>query len=396
MIDFLSEAKKISEEIINIRRDIHMNPELGLEEKRTSKLIRDFLKKQGINCYIAAGTGTVGIISGTKETNNKKKVIALRADIDALPLQDKKNCNYKSKIDGKMHACGHDAHTAMLLGIAKILNNHKDEFYGTIKLFFEPAEETVGGAKMMIKEGVLDNPEVDAVIGLHVTEDVDSGKIEIKDNMVNAASNPFKVKIKGIGGHGAHPSSCVDPIIISAACIEGIQNIIAREISRFSPTVISVCSINGGEAYNVIPDEVILKGIIRTITKEDREYTVKRFKEIINETAKAFNGKAEINIEEGYPCLYNDANMVSLLKKCADNIIGKENVLAKEYPSMGVESFAYFAERKPSVFYYLGTRNINKGTDKPAHGNYFDIDEEVMPLGIAIQCKFTYDYLTSC
>ena len=372
-----------------------MHPELGLEEKRTSKVIQDFLKKQGIEFHQVAGTGILGIINGMKKTSKKKKVIALRADIDALPLQDKKSCNYKSTIKGRMHACGHDAHTAMLLGIAKILNNHKDDFYGTVKLFFEPAEETVGGAKIMIEDGVLDNPEVDAVVGLHVSEDVPCGKIEIKDNMVNAASNPFIIKIKGVGGHGAHPSGCVDPIIISSVVIQSVQNIIAREISRFSPTVISICSINGGEASNVIPDEVILKGIIRTITKEDREYVISRFVEIVTTVTKGFRGKAEINIEEGYPCLYNNTEMVSLLKSVSEDLIGKENVLSKEYPSMGVESFAYFAEKKPSVFYYLGTKNVNKGTDKPAHGNYFDIDEDALPIGAAINSKIAYDYLTS-
>lgn len=395
LIDFLKEAEGIKEELVGIRRDIHMHPELGLNEKRTSKVIQDFLKSYKIEFSKSAGTGIVGIINGRKKTNRSKKVIAIRADMDALPLEDKKTCSYKSKINGKMHGCGHDAHTAMLLGIAKIINNHKDDFYGSVKLIFEPAEETVGGAKIMIEEGALKNPEVNGVIGLHVSEDVPVGKIEIKDNMVNASSNVFSIKIKGIGGHGAHPSTCIDPIIISSVIIQSIQNIITREISRFSPTVISICSINGGEAYNVIPDEVTLKGIIRTINKEDRKYVIKRFVEMVTKIAESFRAKVDINIEEGYPCLYNNEHMVSLLKSSAETIIGKENIISKEYPSMGVESFAYFAEKKPSVFYYLGTRNTLKGTDKPAHGNYFDIDEDAIPIGVAIQCKFAFDYLTS-
>lgn len=395
MIDFLKEAESIKDELIGIRRDIHMHPELGLNERRTSKVIQDFLKSHKIEFSKSAGTGVIGIINGRKETNRNKKVIAIRADMDALPLEDKKTCSYKSKIKGKMHGCGHDAHTAMLLGIAKIINNHKDDFYGSVKLIFEPAEETVGGAKIMIEEGALKNPEVNGIIGLHVSEDVPVGKIEIKDNMVNASSNVFSIKIKGIGGHGAHPSTCIDPIIISSIIIQSIQNIITREISRFSPTVISICSINGGEAYNVIPDEVTLKGIIRTINKEDRKYVIKRFVEMVTKIAESFRAKVDINIEEGYPCLYNNSHMVSLLRRSAESIIGKENIISKEYPSMGVESFAYFAEKKPAVFYYLGTKNILKGTDKPAHGNYFDIDEDAIPIGVAIQCKFAFDYLTS-
>lgn len=391
MIDFLKEADKIKEELINLRRDIHMHPELGFEEERTSKVIKDFLWYEGIEYYSMAKTGVCGIIRGEL---GEGKVIGIRADIDALPLTDKKDCYYKSKNNGKMHACGHDVHTAILLGVARIINRHKDSFAGVVKLIFEPAEETIGGAKDLINEGILENPHLDAVIGLHVSEDVECGKISIKENMVNAASNSFSITIKGVGGHGAHPSVAVDPIVASAYVITSLQTIVSREVSPFNPAVITIGSIHGGTVANVIPEEVTMKGTIRTLNNKDRELVTRRVKEIVDEVGKSLRVIVDINMEEGYPCLYNNKNMVDLLKSCAEEVIGKGNIIIKDKPSMGVESFAYYAQERPSVFYYLGTGNKAKGTTMPAHGSYFDVDEDAIPLGVAIQCNLLYEYLT--
>ena len=392
MITFLEEANRIKDELITIRRDLHEHPELGFEEKRTSEKIKEFLTKEGIPYVEVAKTGVCGIIKGEKKDNNR--VIGLRADMDALPIQDKKVCSYSSKVPGKMHACGHDAHTTILLGVARILNKNKRLFGGCVKLFFEPAEETVGGAPFMIKEGVLENPRVDAIVGLHVTEDLDYGKIRIKSGVVNAASNPYKIKIKGRGGHGAAPHTTIDPIVIASNVVMALQTIVSREIAPVNPSVITVGSINGGTAQNVIPEEVEITGIIRTLTKEDREYVVRRFKELVTGICRGMRGECDIDIEEGYPCLYNNATMVERVKYVGKELLGVENVVEQKHPSMGVESFAFFAMERTSAFYYLGTGNRTKGTDKAAHSNLFDIDEDAIPLGVAMQCGIAYDYLT--
>ena len=394
MKNFNIEANHIKDELIEIRRTLHQYPELGFEETNTSKFIKDFLTKEGITFKEFAGTGVCGIIEGTKEGENKK-VIGLRADIDGLPMQDKKSCSYASKVSGKMHACGHDGHTTILLGAAKLLNKNKDKFNGTIKLIFEPAEETTGGAKVMIEEGVLTNPNVDVMCGLHVEETLDAGMIMVRRGTVNAASNPFNITIKGSGGHGAYPDTAVDPIVMASHVVTSLQSIVSREIKPVNPAVVTIGSIHGGTAQNIIPNEVKLSGIIRTMTNEDREFAKLRLKEIVNGVCTTFRGSAEIEIEESYPCLYNDDDMVKILEDSAKNIIGAENVKVQKNPKLGVESFAYFANKVPSVFYFLGIRNEEKGIIYPAHNSLFDIDEDALPIGVAIQCEVAMNYLTT-
>lgn len=393
MIDFRNEAKEIREELISIRRDIHEHPELGFEEFRTSGLIKDFLRAEGIGYKEVAKTGVIGIIKGTKD-GDSKRCIGIRGDMDALPIEEKSGCPYSSKFQGKMHACGHDAHTTILLGVAKVLNKNKDKFSGYVKLFFEPAEETTGGAPLMIKEGALASPSVECVIGLHVAEDVEVGTIRIKKGMVNAASNPFKITIKGAGGHGAAPSTTVDPIVIGANVITALQGIVSREISAVNPAVVTVGKFHSGTAQNIIPEEAVIEGIIRTTTPEDREFAKRRLEEIAKGVSMALRGNAEVEIEESYPCLINDDTMVDLIRDAASEVLGSNSVKEQKNPSMGVESFAYFAMEKKSAFYYLGTGNKDKGTDKPAHSRFFDIDEDALELGVAIQCTAALNYLT--
>lgn len=394
MKGFNIEANHIKDELIEIRRTLHQYPELGFEETNTSKFIKDFLRKEGIHFKEFAGTGVCGIIEGTKEGVNNK-VIGLRADIDGLPMQDKKVCSYASKVSGKMHACGHDGHTTILLGAAKLLNKNKDKFNGTVKLIFEPAEETTGGARVMIEEGVLTNPTVDVMCGLHVEETLDAGMIMVRRGTVNAASNPFNITIKGSGGHGAYPDTAIDPIVMASHVVTSLQSIVSREIKPVNPAVVTIGSIHGGTAQNIIPNEVKLGGIIRTMTNEDREFAKARLKEIVNGICTTFRGSAEIEIEESYPCLYNDDNMVKILEDSAINIIGSENVKVQKNPKLGVESFAYFANEVPSVFYFLGIRNEEKGIVHPAHNSLFDIDEDALPIGVAIQCEVAMNYLTT-
>lgn len=392
MINFLKEANNIKEELIAIRREIHKHPELGLEEKRTSAFIKNYLTREGITFLQVATTGVCAFIKG--EAKGENKTIAFRADMDALPIEDKKDVPYKSQNPGKMHACGHDGHIAILLGVAKLLNKHKQLFSGTIKLFFEPAEETVGGAKFMIEEGVLDNPSVEAVFGLHVSEATECGKISIRKGIVNAASNPFEITIKGKGGHGASPEETVDTIVVASKIVLSLQNIISREVSPFEATLITVGSIHGGTASNVIPSEVKLKGIIRTITRENRKFVIDRFTSIVQGICNTFRCEVDINIEDSYPCLYNNDHLVDLVMESAKDIIGKDNIEIKETPSLGVESFAYFAEKVPSVFFNLGTGSEKKYTREPAHSSFFDINEEALVIGVAIQCENALKYLT--
>ncbi|MBW9155177.1 M20 metallopeptidase family protein [Clostridium tagluense] len=387
-MNFLDRAKNIESELIEIRRDLHENPELGFNLFRTSQKVKDFLSVEGIEFYEVAGTGVCAIIRGKGE-----KTIALRADMDALPLEDKKTCSYASKTLGKMHACGHDAHTTILLGTAKILNSMKDEIRGNVKLFFEPAEETTGGAPIMIKEGVLENPSVDAVIGLHVEEWLEAGTVGLKRGYAYAASNPFTIKIIGKGGHGASPHMTIDPIVIASNVIISLQNIVSREIPPTDAAVITIGSIHGGTAQNIIPEEVTISGIIRTMKSEHREYIKKRLVQVVEGIVHSMRGKCEIDIEESYPCLYNNDKLAEMFEKKASELIGEDNVYKLDQPTMGVESFAYFSMERPSLFYFLGSGNAEKGIVNPAHGSLFDIDESCIKVGVAMQCKLAYEFL---
>ncbi|AAK78990.1 amidohydrolase [Clostridium acetobutylicum] len=390
-MNYIEEAKVMYDELVAIRRDFHEHPELGFELERTSSKVKEFLKNEGIEYYETAKTGICAIIRG----KNTGKTVGLRGDMDALPLmENNENRSYCSKVNGRMHACGHDAHTTILMGAAKLLNKMKDELQGNVKLFFEPAEETTGGAQIMIEEGVLENPHVDAVIGLHVSEDIECGKIGIKKGVVNAASNPFTITIKGRGAHGAHPNAGVDPIVAACNIVNMLQTLVSREISPVNPAVLTIGYIHGGTtAQNVIPEDAKIGGIIRTMKKEDREFAKKRLKEMVEGAATAMRTSASIDIEESYPCLYNDDNMFEMFKSLAKNLLKEENVIALDEPSMGVESFAYFSMERPSVFYYLGARNEEKGIVNPAHGSLFDVDEDCLPIGVALQCKAAVETL---
>jgi amidohydrolase len=387
-VNFLEMAENIHSQLIDIRRDLHKNPELGFDLFRTSQKVKDFLQSEGIEYYEVAGTGICAIIRGKGE-----KTVALRADMDALPLDDKKTCDYSSEVKGKMHACGHDAHTTILLGAAKILNSMRDEIPGNVKLFFEPAEETTGGSRIMIKDGVLESPNVDAIIGLHVEEWLEAGTVGLKRGVAYAASNPFTIKIIGKGGHGASPHMTIDPIVIASSVITSLQNIISREIAPTEPAVLTIGSIHGGTAENIIPEEVIIAGIIRTTSSENREYLKTRLIQVVEGIVTSMRGKCEIDIVESYPCLYNNDKLAGMFEILASEVIGEDNVYKLENPTMGGESFSYFSMERPSLFYFLGSGNVEKGIVHPAHGNLFDIDESCLCIGVAMQCKLAYEFL---
>ena len=391
-MNFIHEAKQISEELIYIRREFHENPELDFDLYKTSDRIKNFLRNENIEFYSCAGTGVVATIYGEAGSNNGK-TIAIRCDMDALPLHEKNSHCYISKMDGKMHACGHDAHMTMVLGAARLLNNHRKELKGNVKFIFEPAEETTGGAKIMIEEGALEAPHVDAIIGCHVDESLEVGTIGLKQGVAYAASNPFTITICGKSSHGASPHKGIDPIVIAAQVINALQLLVSRETSPVSPGVITIGTISGGTAANIIPDKVTITGIIRTMNLEDREYMKKRLKELVTMQVESLRGTCEITIDESYPCLYNDDAMYNIFYDNSVDLVGKDKVKILREPTMGVESFAYFSLKVPAMFYQLGCGNLEKGIIYPLHSSKFDIDEECLQIGVAVHCNMAVNYL---
>lgn len=383
-------ADGISEEVISIRRDLHMNPELGGNEFRTMNKICDYLNSWGIEYKSnVADTGVVAIIRG----NKNGKTIGIRADMDALPIKEESNVEYKSLIDGKMHACGHDGHVAIALGAAKILKSMESNLNGNIKFFFQPAEETIGGADRMIKEGCLKNPDVDYVIGLHIDSGIPIGKIEIKYGKMMAASDEIIITIKGESTHGAHPDKGIDPIFIASNLVMSLQSIVSRNISPTNSAVFTIGSIHGGTKGNIIPNEVVMTGILRTLDEDTRKFMKKRIKCIVENIALGLGGTSNIIINESYGALINDDDIVNVVKSVAMKILGNENVIIKEFPSMGTEDFSYFSKSAKSCFYNLGCRNEAKNAIYPAHSSKFKIDEDCLKIGVMLQVENAIELL---
>ena len=372
------QVKKFKNKIIKIRRDIHKHPELSFQEFRTAKLVSDSLKKFGLEVDENIGkTGVVGILKGARPG----KTIAFRADMDALPIKETSDLSYKSVNDGVMHACGHDAHTAMLLVAAEILSKNIEQISGKIKFIFQPAEEGFGGAKFMIDDGALEG--VEEIYGLHVWNYQESGTIGLKSGPVMAAADKFEIIINGIGGHGAAPQGTVDCVVVSSYLIQSLQTIVSRNTNPIDSTAITIGQINGGYNFNIIADKVILKGTARSYTEENRLMIKKRLQEIINGTESMFNAKIELIYEDGYPPVINDIATTKKLSRIANKIVG--NKLISPYLSMGGEDFSYFAQKVPGCFFFLGT--MPNGKDKmstPHHCSHFDIDEDSMVIGTSV------------
>ncbi|MCX7883848.1 MAG: amidohydrolase, partial [Caloramator sp.] len=313
-------------------------------------------------------------------------------DMDALEVCDLKDVPYKSQIYGLMHACGHDAHTAIQLGAAALLKNIENKLNGSIRLIFQPAEESYGGAKEMIEYGAVEG--VSAIIALHVDETIETGKVGVKRGVVSAASNPFKITVRGKGAHGAHPEDGVDSIYISAKIIDNLQGIISREVAAVDNAVITIGKINGGTALNAISSNVVMEGIIRTLGKDLREYCINRVSEIVENTAKMYRGEAIFEYIDGYPSFENDDLLLKFFRKIVEEY-NYADFIEVEEPSMGVEDFSYYAQIIPSLYYKLGCRNELLGITNPAHGSYFDIDENCMIIGCALQSALAYNFLKS-
>lgn len=395
MIEVLEKIKNkafsMSDELIQIRRHIHRYPETAFNEHKTAEFICEKLEEYGIRFISGiAKTGAVGEIKG----KDKGKCVLLRADIDALPIEEKNDIEYKSTHSGLMHACGHDAHIACLLGAAKVLKELEGEFSGTVKLMFQPAEEGAGGAEPMIKEGILDNPKVDAAIALHVDSLTPAGTILVTNGPVMAAPDEFDITIKGRGGHGAYPQTAVDPILTASKIIEGLQSIVSRNISPMVPAVISVCSVNSGSFYNIIPETATIKGTARTFDDELRKEMPKLIERVVSGVCASMGAEYDMHFRFMYPPLINNSEMFELIKGVGERLLGKNNVVEVKEGSMGGEDFSYVANQVASMYFKLGTANKEKGIYEPLHSPTFNIDESAISIGAAMLASSAITYLS--
>ena len=391
--DVLSAAQDFLPWMIEVRRDLHQNPELGLEEHRTNSRVRTLLDEMGIEYEDGlGGTGVLGLIHGTGEG----KVVALRADMDALPIQDDKDVPYASKIPGKMHACGHDVHTTVLLGAARLLAKNKDSFAGTVKLLFQPAEETVGGAKLLIKCGALEDPRVDAIFGLHVDPDLEVGTVGLHFGQRNASSDDLEIVVHGKASHGAYPYDGVDAIVAAAQVISSLQTIVSRNVDAREAAVVSLGTIHGGTQANILADRVELVGTVRCLNQTTRAFVLQRIRETAEAVAHGLGARAEVNIEPSYDPVVNDPAMVEIVRESSKELLGDDAVVVNTTPQMGVEDFGYYLSEVPGAFYSLGVRNETEGIVHPVHQGLFDIDESSMAIGVALQILNAKTVLTSC
>lgn len=388
--EILKKAEAINEEIIRIRRDIHAHPEIGLEEVRTSQLIADKLESLGIQ--VKRGVGKIGVV-GLLKGKYEGKTILLRADMDCLALEEKNQLPYKSENQGFMHACGHDVHVAWLLGAAEILSELKEEFHGNIKFVFQPAEEFSCGARLMIEDGVLENPKVDAAIGAHVWPYIESGKIGVKAGAIMAATDHFEITIYGKGGHGAHPHKCIDPILSGTEIYMAFQTIISRRLSPLQPAVITVGKFNSGTAYNIIPDVATLEGTIRTISSGTRNFIHEEMERIIKGITLANGTSYKFDYEQYHPPVINEKSMATLVEIATVDMFGAEALVKVEEPAMAGEDFSYFQEKVPGVFFWVGLANESCGSNVPLHASNFMVDEAVIHKGAALLAKCAIDFL---
>jgi len=375
--------------LVEIRRTIHMHPELGFEEFETSKLVSGWLERFGLEVKTGmAGTGVVGLLRG----QSPGKTVAIRADMDALPMEEANKVSYASKIKGKMHACGHDAHVTILLGVAKFFSSIPGQVRGNIKWVFQPAEEGGGGGRVMVEEGVLENPKVDAAFAAHVFPLFPIGKIGVYEREGLAAADKFIIRMIGKGGHAAMPHLTKDPIIATGHLITQIHSIVSRNINPLESGVITIGKVSGGTANNIIPDEVELWGTVRSLTPQIREELKTRLDQVTRGVAQSFGVDYQFNFEYGYPVLLNDPAMSKLVASACSKGIGEKNVEVVK-PSMGGEDFAYFLEKVPGAFFRLGVRNEEKGIIHPYHSSLFDIDEEVLPFGVEMFVRIIDQFL---
>ena len=379
----LNGVEKIQPWLVKTRRTIHMEPELGFEEHKTSGLVVETLEEFGIEVKKeVAKTGVVGLL----RTGREGPTLGIRADMDALRIEEENEVPYKSRRKGMMHACGHDSHTTMLLGAARVLAMNPDLLEGlggNVKFLFQPGEEGFAGGRVMVEEGVMDNPHVDMVIAGHINPHIQVGGIGTRSGPTLAAADKFTITLRGEGSHAAHPDLSRDPVLAAAHLVAALQGITSRNVDPFDSVVVSVTRVNAGTAFNIIPDEAVLQGTLRTISAETRKFVIKRMEETIEGIAAAFQMKADFNFEGGYPPLVNNPNATRLIQDAAREVLGEDKI--QEYPpAMGAEDFAYMVNARPGAMFRVGGRNEARGIVHGIHTSRFDLDEDALSVGVSV------------
>ena len=373
-------ARYYYDEVVEIRRHIHQYPELSFHEFETAKYVENILHKMGLDSQRIAGTGLTGMLG---KTDTSKKTVALRAEIDALPVFEKNKVEYSSKYEGRMHACGHDAHTAMLIGALKILKELEGHFQGNLRYIFQPGEEKLpGGAHEMIKQGVLENPRPDIILAQHVYPELNTGQLGFKPGMYMASTDEIYLTIKGKGGHGAMPHQYDDTVYLATLIIQSLQQIAGRKAPAAIPTVLSFGKVIANGATNVIPDEVYIEGTFRTMDEKWRQKAHRLIREISQSIVRPTEVTCEVNIKKGYPVLHNDEAATTRAMEYSRQLMGKSRINPLQI-RMTAEDFAYYTPHVPGIFYRLGVRNKSRGIDSPLHAASFNIDEEAMETGMA-------------
>lgn len=383
-IPFLSEAEAIKDELIATRRDLHAHPELGFQEFRTSGIVAEKLSELGYEVVTGVGkTGVVGLLSGDEPTG---RTVLLRFDMDALPILEANDVPYRSQTPGVMHACGHDAHVAIGLGVAQILARRQAELPGTIKLMFQPAEEIVSGAKAMIDDGVLSGPNVDVALGLHVSSNHPTGTAAMRIGAMMAAADKFEIVVHGRGGHGANPDQTVDAVMVAAQIVVALQTIVARNVSPDETAVVTIGSIHAGDTHNVIPEQAKMLGTLRSFSPDVRELLHRRVPEVATGIAAAFGATVDVQVTLGVSATVNAPAPTEVVYDVVSEVLGKDNI-DRNYRTTGGEDFSEVLAAVPGNFFMLGAQNDERGFNFPHHNPRFDIDEACLPSGVAILCE---------
>jgi amidohydrolase len=373
-------------EVVALRRDFHMYPELGFEEKRTAGIVADRLQKCGFEVHPGiAQTGVVAVMRGARPG----RTIMLRADMDALPLHEETAHEFRSRVEGKMHACGHDGHVAMLLGAAELIAARKDELPGTVCLLFQPAEEGFGGAKVMVEQGVLERFGIERAYGLHLNSKLPAGVLGFREGPFYASSDSIEIDVLGVGGHGSAPHDAVDPIYTAAAFITSVQQVVSRQVDPLEPAVVTIGSIHGGTIHNIIPRTVRMLGTVRAFSDDVRNAMPERIERVLKSCCEAMGASYSFDYLWRYPVTSNDAEQTRYARALAERTVGAERVVTAE-KLMGAEDFSFFAQQVPACFYSLGSRS-GADTAHPHHSSYFDIDESALATGVAMMAALAFD-----
>jgi len=374
------EVLDLNEQLVEVRRDLHRHPELGFQEHRTAEVVARDLRALGFEVTEGvARTGVVGILRGERPG----RTVLVRADMDGLPLREQSDASYVSQTGNTMHACGHDGHVSMALATARVLAGRRRGLEGTVKFVFQPAEEGPGGAEPMIEAGVLDGPKVDVALGIHLWAPLPVGQIGVTQGPFMAAADNFDITVLGVGGHGASPHTSVDPIVVSAHLVTALQTIVSRRSDPFESVVVTVGSIHGGTANNIIPDRVVLHGTARALAPEVRDQMERRIGEVVKGICEAFGARYEYRYHYSYPPTVNDSAVTALVADCVREAQAAPVICR----TMGGEDMSYFLNRVPGCFFFVGCGNPSRGITHPHHSPFFDIDEDALPLGVEVMLR---------